>query len=63
VDGFGEPHVHSGLGSANRAASSSNAATTAICDLSLKTEARSFFVSFLGNHDEIRALLRRGSYR
>jgi hypothetical protein len=21
------------------------------------------FVSFLGNHDEIRALLRRGSYR
>jgi len=63
LDGFGQPHVHSGL--AIRKLTDRLFACRGDRDLRLIFQDRGteLYVSFLGNHDEIRALLRRGSYR
>jgi hypothetical protein len=63
VDGFGQPHVHSGLGI--RKLGSKLFECRGNRDLRFISQDRGaeLYVSFLGNHDEIRTLLRRGSYR
>jgi len=63
VEGFGQPHVHSGLGI--RKLGNKLFECRGNRDLRFIFQVRDgeLFVSFLGNHDEIRTLLRRGSYR
>jgi hypothetical protein len=63
VDHFGQPHVHSGLGI--RKLGNKLFERRGNRDLRFISQDRGaeLFVSFLGNHDEIRTLLRRGSYR
>lgn len=62
VDGFGQPHVHSGLGIrklGSRLFERGNRDLRFI----FQDRGTELFVSFLGHHDEIKTLLRRGSYR
>jgi hypothetical protein len=60
---FGKPHQHGGLGIRKL----SNRLFECRGNISLRfifEERRTdFFVTFLGNHDEIKALLKRGNYR
>lgn len=60
---FGRPHVHSGLGV--RKLGSHLFECRGNLDLRFLFQDRpdELFVSFLGSHDEVRALLRSGKYR
>jgi hypothetical protein len=62
LDGFGQPHVHSGLGVrklGNKLFECRGNRDLRFIFQDRKTE---LYVSFLGSHDEIRTLLRRGKY-
>ena len=62
ADAFGRPHVHSGLGIrklGNKLFEFRGNRDRFI----FQDRGAELFISFLGNHDEIRTLLRRGSYR
>jgi hypothetical protein len=63
VDGFGQPHVHSGLGIRKLANKLFECRGNRDLRFVFQDRGEELFVSFLGNHDEIRALLRRGTYR
>ena len=63
VDGFGQPHVHSGLGVRKLANKLFECRGNRDLRFVFQDRGEELFVSFLGNHDEIRALLRRGTYR
>ena len=63
LDGFGHPHVHSGLGIRKLASKLFECRGNRDLRFIFQDRGAELFVSFLGNHDEIRALLRRGSYR
>ena len=60
---FGQPHIHSGLAIRKLG----NKLFECRCSLALRfifqVRSTDFFVSFLGNHDEIKALLKSGKYR
>ena len=62
-DGFGKPHVHSGLGIRKLGGKLFQCRGNHGLRFIFQDRGTELFVSFLGNHDEIRALLRRGSYR
>ena len=63
VDGFGQPHVHSDLGIRKLANKLFECRGNRDMRFVFQDRGEELFVSFLGNHDEIRALLRRGTYR
>ncbi len=63
VDGFGQPHIHSGLGIRKLGNKLFECRGNRDLRFIFQYRGEDLFVSFLGNHDEIRALLRRGSYR
>ena len=63
VDGFGQPHVHSGLGIRKLANKLFECRGNRDLRFVFQDRGEELFVSFLGNHDETRALLRRGTYR
>jgi hypothetical protein len=63
VDGFGQPHVHSGLGIRKLANKLFECRGNRDLRFVFQDRGEELFVSFLGNHDKIRALLRRGTYR
>ena len=63
VDGFGQPHVHSGLGIRKLATKLFECCGNRDLRFIFQDSGEELFISFLGNHDEIRALLRRGTYR
>ncbi len=63
VDGFGQPHVHSGLGIRKLGNKLFECRGSRDLRFIFQDRGENLFVSFLGNHDEIRVLLRRGSYR
>jgi hypothetical protein len=63
VDGFGQPHVHSGLGIRKLANKLFECRGNRDLRFLFQDRGEELFVSFLGSHDEIRALLRRGTYR
>ena len=63
VDGFGQPHVHSGLGIRKLANKLFECRGNRDLRFVFQDRGEELFVSFLGSHDEIRALLRRGTYR
>ncbi len=63
VESFGRPHVHSGLGIRKLGARLFECRGSLALRFIFQDRATDLFVSFLGNHDEIKALLRSGRYR
>ena len=63
IDSFGQPHVHSGLGIRKLGGKLFECRGNRDLRFIFQDRASELFVSVLGNHDEIRALLRRGTYR
>lgn len=63
VDVFGQPHVHSGLGIHKLGSKLFECRGNRDLRFIFQDRGAELFVSFLGNHDAIRTLLRRGSYR
>jgi hypothetical protein len=63
VEGYGQPHVHSGLGIRKLSKKFFECRGNRHLLFIFQDRADELFVSFLGNHDEIMTLLRRGSYR
>ena len=63
VDGFGQPHVHSGLGIRKLGGKLFECRGNPALRFIFQDRGTELFISFLGNHDEIRTLLRRGTYR
>jgi hypothetical protein len=63
VDAFGQPHAHSGLGIRKLGGKLFECRGNGNLRFIFQDRGEELYVSFLGNHDEIRALLRRGSYR
>jgi hypothetical protein len=63
VEGFGLPHVHSGLGMRKLGSKLYECRGNRDLRFVFLDRGAELFVSFLGNHDEISRLLRRGAYR
>ena len=63
LEGYGQPHVHSGLGIHKLGDKLFECRGNRDLRFIFQDRASELFVSFLGDHDEIRTLLRRGSYR
>jgi hypothetical protein len=63
ADGFGRPHVHSGLGIRKLGNKLFEFRGKRDLRFIFQDRGAELFISFLGNHDEIRTLLRRGGYR
>jgi hypothetical protein len=62
VEGFGRPHVHAGLGIRKLGEKLFECRAGLSLRFLFQDRATDLFVSFLGNHDEVKALLRRGRY-
>jgi hypothetical protein len=62
-DAFDRPHVHSGLGIRRLGERLFECRGTLALRFLFQDRPAELFVSFLGNHDEVKALLRRGKYR
>jgi hypothetical protein len=60
---FGRPHVHTGLGIRKLGKKLFECRGTVSLRFLFLNRPADLFVNFLGNHDEIKALLRRGEYR
>jgi hypothetical protein len=60
---FGQPHVHSGLGIRKLGNKLFECRAGLALRLIFLDRPTDLFVSFLGNHDEIKALLKSGKYR
>ena len=63
IDNFGQPHVHSGLGIRKLGNKLFECRGNRDLRFIFLDRGDALFVSFIGNHDEIRTLLRRGNYR
>ena len=63
ADGFGRPHVHSGLGIRKLGQNLFECRGNRSLRFVFQDRSTELFVSFLGDHNEVRALLRRGTYR
>ena len=62
-DAFGRPHVHSGLGIRKLGNGIFEFRGNVSLRFIFQDRPAEFFVSFLGNHDEVRALLQTGKFR
>ncbi|MBF8254039.1 MAG: hypothetical protein HW373_734 [Deltaproteobacteria bacterium] len=62
VESFGQPHVHSGLGIRKLGAKLFECRGNRSLRFVFQDRSADLYVSFLGDHDEIKALLRRGRY-
>lgn len=63
VESFGRPHAHSGLGIRKLGDKLFECRGSLALRFIFQDRPADLFVSFLGNHDEIKALLRSGKYR
>ena len=63
VESFGRPHVHSGLGVRKLGPRLFECRGTLTLRFLFQSRPEDLFVCFLGSHDEVKALLRRGTYR
>lgn len=63
AEAFGRPHIHSGLGVRKLGERFFECRGTLALRFVFQDRPTELFVSFLGNHDEIRMLLRSGRYR
>lgn len=62
-ENFGRPHVHSGLGIRKLGNKLFECRASIALRFIFQDRPADLFVSFLGDHDEIKALLKRGKYR
>ena len=62
-DSFGRPHVHSGLGIRKLGKKLFECRGNVALRFIFQDRPDDLFVSFLGNHDEVKALLQSGKYR
>ena len=60
---FGRPHVHSGLGIRKLGERLFECHGNVALRFIFQNRPSDLFISFLGNHEEIKALLRNGKYR
>ena len=63
AESFGRPHVHSGLGIRKLGNKLFECRGSLALRFIFQDRQADLFVSFLGNHDEIKVLLRSGKYR
>jgi hypothetical protein len=63
AESFGRPHAHSGLGIRKLANNLFECLGNLALRFIFQDRPTDLFISFLGNHDEIKALLRSGKYR
>lgn len=63
AEAFGQPHAHSGLGIRKLGRRLFECRGSLALRFIFQDRPTDLFVSFLGNHDEIKALLRSGRYR
>ena len=63
TESFGRPHAHSGLGIRKLGNKLFECRAGLALRFIFQDRPTDLFVSFLGNHDEIKALLRSGKYR
>jgi hypothetical protein len=62
VDGFGRPHTHSGLGIRKLGHKLFECRGNLELGFIFQNRPNDLFISFLGNHDEVRALLKSSKY-
>jgi hypothetical protein len=63
IESFGRPHAHSGLGIRKLGNKLFECRANIALRFIFQDRSTDLFVSFLGNHDEVKALLRSGKYR
>jgi len=63
TESFGRPHVHSGLGIRKLGEKLFECRADLALRFIFQDRPSDLFVSFLGNHDEIKAMLKSGKYR
>jgi hypothetical protein len=63
AEAFGRPHLHSGLGIRKLGQGLFECRGTLGLRFVFQDRPTELFVSFLGNHDEVKMLLRSGRYR
>lgn len=63
TESFGQPHRHSGLGVRKLGTKLFECRGNLALRFVFQNRPDELFVSFLGTHDEVKTLLRRGSYR
>lgn len=63
VDAFGRPHQHSGLSIRKLGNKLFECRSSIALRFIFQDRPNDLFVSFLGNHDEVKTLLRTGKYR
>jgi hypothetical protein len=63
IESFGRPHAHSGLGIRNLGNKLFECRGSLALRFIFQDRPADLFVSFLGNHDEVKTLLRSGKYR
>jgi hypothetical protein len=63
VEGFGQPHRHAGTGIRKLGGKLYECRGTIALRFLFQDRPGELYVCFLGTHDEVRALLRRGTYR
>lgn len=62
TEGFGRPHVHSGLGIRKLGNKLFECRVGLAFRFVFQDRLNDIFVSFLGNHDEVKTLLKSGKY-
>jgi hypothetical protein len=63
IESFGRPHAHSGLGIRKLGNKLFECRGGLALRFIFQDRPADLFVSFLGNHDEVKTLLRSGKYR
>lgn len=63
VESFGQPHVHSGLGIRKLGDKLFECRGSLALRFIFEDRRTDLFVAFLGNHDDIKSLLKSGKYR
>jgi len=63
TEGFGQPHLHGGLGIRKLGGKLFECRGSLSLRFLFQARPADLFVSFLGTHDQVQALLRRGKYR
>jgi hypothetical protein len=63
VEGFGRPHVHSSLGIRKLGNKLFECRANLALRFIFQDRPSDLFVSFLGSHDEVKTLLRTGTYQ
>lgn len=63
AESFGQPHAHSGIGIRKLGAKLFECRGSLALRFIIQDRSNDLFVAFLGNHDEVKELLKSGKYR